>query len=209
MLFTQTVTPATLELLKQLMGIPELDSFALVGGTNLSLQLGHRISIDIDLFSNEPFNVTAVKQAIHQHFPTALKLDEMKQSLWYIIDGVKTDIILHQYPYLIPMQETEGIRLLSLSDIIPMKLGAAAGRGAKKDFWDIAELLNEYSLSEMLGFYKSKYSSEDIGYILRSLIYFEDAESQSDPISMKNITWKSVKSKIELAVKEYTSNMVS
>lgn len=209
MLFTQTVTPATLELLKQLMGIPELDKFALVGGTNLSLQLGHRISIDIDLFSNEPFNATEVKEAIRQHFPTATKLDEMKQSLWYIIDGVKTDIILHQYPYLIPVQETEGVRLLSLSDIIPMKLGAAEGRGAKKDFWDIAELLDHYSLGEMLGFYKCKYSSEDIGYIIRSLIYFEDAEMQSDPISLKNITWQSVKSKIEFAVKEYASNMVS
>jgi hypothetical protein len=142
MLYTQTVGPATLELLMQIMAIPELNGFALVGGTNLSLRLGHRKSIDLDLFTNEPFNSIKVQQAIHDHFPVSKKLDEMKQTLWYEINGVKTDLILHQYTYLHPIEEQNGIRLLSIDDIIPMKLGAVAGRGAKKDFWDIAELLN-------------------------------------------------------------------
>ena len=209
MLFTQTVTPATLELLKKLMSIPELEKFVLVGGTNLSLQLGHRISVDIDLFCNEPFNSIAVQQAIHQHFSDSIKLDEMKQSLWYMIDGVKTDIILHQYPYLNPVQEEEGIKFLSIPDIIPLKLGAVAGRGAKKDFWDIAELLNNYSLKEMLGFYQAKYSSGDIGFILRSLLYFDDAEMQPDPLSLKNIAWQNVKKQIEGSVKAYASDSIS
>ena len=203
MLFTQTVSPATLELLKQLMAVRELNDFALVGGTNLSLRLGHRKSIDLDLFTNRPFNVMKVKQAIQDHFHDAIRLDEMKQTVWYQIDGVKTDIVLHEYPYLQPVQEIEGVRLASVADIIPMKLGAVSGRGAKKDFWDIAALLNSYSIEEMLDFYRSKYVSDDIGFVVRSLLYFDDAELQSDPVALDNVTWEDVKEKIEVAVKRY------
>ena len=205
MLYTQTVESATLELLKQLMTIPELNKFVLAGGTNLSLRLGHRISVDLDLFTNEPFDITLVKQSIHDHFnDKAIRLDETKQSLWYLINGVKTDIILHQYPYIAPVMKDCGIRLLSIPDIIPMKLGAA-GRGAKKDFGDIAELLDTYSIAEMMTFYKEKYSSDDIGYILRSLVYFDDAESHTDPVSVKKVIWPQIKSKIESAVKNYAT----
>ncbi len=179
MLYTQTVSPATLGLIKQLMAIPELNPFALVGGTNLSLQFGYRL------------------------FDDAIRLDETKQTIWYQINGVKTDIVLHEYPYLQPVLEIDGIRLLSIPDIIPMKLGAITGRGAKKDFWDIAELLDHYTIKEMIGLYKQKYTSDDIGFVVRSLIYFDDAELQSDPISLKNTRWPDVKKKIEIAVKKY------
>ena len=209
MLYKETVSPAALELLNKLMAIPELNEFALVGGTNLALRFGHRISVDIDLFTNQPFNVLKVKQAITDHFPEAKRLDEMKQTIWYQINGIKTDIILHQYPYLKPIDEIEGIRLLSLPDIIPMKLGAVTGRGAKKDFWDIAYLLNSYTIKEMLTFYQQKYISDDIGFVIRSLVYFEDAEFQDDPVSLTNITWKAVKSKIESAVKMYMKNQIA
>ena len=127
----------------------------------------------------------------------------MKQTIWYSINGVKTDIVLHEYPYLQPIQEINGIRFLSIPDIIPMKLGAVSGRGAKKDFWDIAELLYLYSIKEMLEFYKQKYVTDDIGFIVRSLVYFDDANLQTDPVSLKDITWDDVKKKIESAVKKY------
>jgi len=185
------------------MTIPELNNFALVGGTNLSLQLGYRLSVDIGLFTNKPFDISGVKAAIGSHFGNATKLDEMKQTLWYQINGVKTDIILHEYPYLNPVIELEGIRLLSIPDIIPMKLGALAGRGAKKDFWDIAELLDHYTIRQMLEFYKAKYTSDDVGFIVRSMVYFDDADIQSDPVSLKKTTWNSVKKKMQAAVKKY------
>lgn len=203
MLYTQTVEPATLELLRELMSIPELEQFVLVGGTNLSLRLGHRRSIDIDLFSNKPFDIDTAKRAISSHFPDAVKTDELKQTLWYILRGVKTDIVLHEYQYLEPVLDIDGIRLASIPDIISMKLGAVSGRGAKKDFWDVAELLNTYTIKDMLRFYKMKYTSDDVGFVVRSLVYFDDAEMQDDPISLRNITWAQVKKKIEQAVKEY------
>lgn len=84
-----------------------------------------------------------------------------------------------------------------------MKLSAIARRGVKKDFWDIAALLDHYSLHEMLDFYRAKYSSHDIFHLLRSLVYFTDAEAQKDPDPLKDVTWQQVKKKVGTAVQHY------
>ena len=208
MLHKETVAPATLGLLNQLMTIDALEGFALVGGTNLSLQLGHRLSIDLDLFTNQPFDTSKVKSAIEKNFSHIVKIDESRQSLLYLINDVKVDFILYEYPYIQEVALIDNIKFLSIKDIIPMKLGAIAGRGAKKDFWDIAELLTYYPLNEMLAFYRKKFITDDIGFILRSLLYFDDAENQTNPIALNNTTWGQVKEKIEAAVKNFTHNEI-
>ena len=187
----------------RLMQLPELAQFALVGGTNLALRLGHRFSIDLDIFTNEPFDLPEIWEAVRREFPHALKLDERGQTLLANIDGVKIDLIKHAYPYLLPVEEIEGIRMLSIPDIIPMKLGALARRGSKKDFWDIACLLDYHSLPEMLDFFKQKYQNDDIGYVVLSLTYFSDAESQDDPIGLQKMSWEEVKNRVRSAVLDY------
>ncbi len=206
MLYKITVESGTLGVLKQLMQLPELHQFALVGGTNLALRLGHRFSIDLDIFTNEPFDLQAVWDAIRYEFPSVIKIDERAQTLLANIDGIKIDLIKHAYPYLNPVEEIEGLRLLSIPDIIAMKLGAMARRGSKKDFWDIACLLDNYSLTEMLDFFKQKYHNDDIGYILLSLTYFNDAENQDEPITFQILTWEAVKKRIKMAVLEYLND---
>lgn len=203
MLHKNTVEPGTLGTLRRLMQLRELKQFALVGGTNLALRLGHRFSIDLDIFTNEPFDVLEVWEAIRGEFPEVKKVDERGQTLLANIDGVKIDLIKHAYPYLFPIEEIEGIRMLSIPDIIPMKLGAMARRGSKKDFWDIAYLLDHHSIVEMLDFFKRKYQNDDIGYVVMSLTYFDDAENQEDPIVFKKMTWATVKSKVRDAVLDY------
>jgi hypothetical protein len=84
-----------------------------------------------------------------------------------------------------------------------MKLGAMAHRGAKKDFWDIASLLDYYTIEDMLGFFAKKYSNTDYGYIVHSLYYFDDAELENDPIDLKNTKWVDVKNKIKKATDEF------
>jgi hypothetical protein len=64
MLFKKTVAPATWQLLTELMLLPSLQNFGLVGGTNLSLRYGHRLSIDLDLFTNEPFENDKILAAV-------------------------------------------------------------------------------------------------------------------------------------------------
>ena len=185
------------------MSLPEQEHFALAGGTNLSLRLGHRISVDIDLFTNLPFNKEVVRETIIDAFKTVTIIDESKQSIACIINGIKTDLLLHAYPVLAPIDLIDGIRMQSLHDVTAMKLNAVNNRGAKKDFWDIAALLSHFTVAEMLELYRQKYQANDLGMIVRSMTYFEDAEMQADPIALDNTTWLSVKESIQSAVASF------
>lgn len=206
MLHTQTVTRAALGLLKDLMEMPELKQFGLVGGTNLSLRFGHGLSIDLDLFTNEPFDAEKIYNKLESKFSKTVMAAQSDTMLFLYVDEIKIDMVLLPYPYLRPIEEVEGIRLLSVEDIAAMKLSAIARRGVKKDFWDIAELLDTFSIEEMLDFYKAKYRSRDILHLLRSLVYFTDAEAQKDPDPLKKVTWTQVKSKVQRAVKRYVDD---
>jgi hypothetical protein len=203
MLQTQTVDGATLGLLKDILAMPQLSKFALVGGTNLSLRLGHRLSIDLDLFTSEPFDTERLANDILARFPNAEVVSKSDIMLFMYVNEVKVDMVTLPYPYIEPIEDYDGIRLASLPDIIAMKLSAIARRGVKKDFWDIAELLDMYSLAEMLAFYKAKYHSHDIFHLLRAIVYFTDAEKQKDPDPLKKMTWKQVKTKMQRAAETY------
>ena len=207
MLFKKTVAPATWQLLTELMLLPSLQNFGLVGGTNLSLRYGHRLSIDLDLFTNEPFENDKILAEIERKFTNIEVVDDGKNMLYLFIEGVKIDLALVPFPNIAPFDFVENIRLTSCPDVIAMKLNALARRGSKKDFWDLAEILDHYTINDILGFFKQKYASKDVLYILRSMIYFEDAERQIDPDPLKKITWKQVKSKIQVAVKEHFDSL--
>jgi Nucleotidyl transferase AbiEii toxin, Type IV TA system len=113
------------------------------------------------------------------------------------------DIVLHRYPYLHPFETIEDIRFASIPDIVAMKLNAISRRGVKKDYFDFAELLNHYTLPQMLEFFTHKYTATDIGFVVRSFVYFEDADRSKDPIMLKKISWNQAKHNIEKAVHEY------
>ncbi len=209
MLFTNTVAPATLDLLRTLTSIPELAAFPLVGGTNLSLRLGHRISVDLDLFTNTPFDPDEVFLAIVQALPQTIKLDQRKQTIWLTINQIRVDLMLHAYPYINGIDEIEGFRLLSVQDVIPMKLEAMATRGVKKDFWDIAALLDHYSLAQMLAWHQQRYLNSDIGHIVLAATYFIDADKERvDPVSLTAITWPEVKQKMRRAVDAFVKEQL-
>lgn len=127
------------------MAIPELENFPLVGGTNLSLRFGHRLSVDLDLFTNTPFVPDEVFSAIVNACPQTVRIDQRKQTIWLSINGIKVDLILHEYSYIKGIEEIEGIRLLSVEDVIPMKLEAMATRGVKSDG-------NSWSKKRLLGY---------------------------------------------------------
>lgn len=203
MLHTQTIEPDTLGLLKKLMALPELKDFVLVGGTNLSLRFGHRLSIDLDLFTPNAFDTEWMFNFLLTHFPDAIFASRSEHMLFMYINNVKIDMVRLPYPYVQPVEEIEGVRLASLPDIAAMKLSAVSRRGVKKDFWDIAEMFNHYTVAEMIGFYKIKYSSHDIFHLIRSLVYFEDAELQKDPAPLKKMTWKQVKKKMQTVMRQY------
>ncbi len=167
------------------------------------------MSVDLDLFTNVPFDPEEVFKEIVMRRPNAIKVDQRRQSMWLTIDGIKVDVILHEYPYIKGVETTEGIRMLAVEDVIPMKLEAMATRGVKKDFWDVAELLNHFSVAQMLQFHQQKYPNSDIGHILLSATYFVDAEKErADPISLNGMTWDRVKSTMLKAIDDFVKSQL-
>ncbi len=189
------------------MSLDCLNDFVLVGGTNLALRKGHRVSVDIDLFTNKVFNTNDVLPTLQTIFPTLTITEQRQTSLLCWINEIKTDLILHNYPSVAEPEIMDGIRMASVQDIIAMKLNAIAQRGARKDFWDIALLLNDYPLATMLTYYKAKYNANDVYFVVRSLTYFDDAESKTHETiqSLMDISWEQVKQKISDAVADYLS----
>lgn len=201
MLQTRTVEPGTLELLKQLMLLPELGSFYLVGGTAIALQLGHRKSIDLDLFTAEPFNNSTLLEVLPANFEISVELDEPNM-LIATIEGIKVDFVKMGYPILFPTLLIEEVRMLDLRDIAAMKLKAIAQRGSKKDFFDIHFLLDQMSLETMISMFRQKFKMHEVFHIIKSLTYFEDAEQSTNPVVFdKKVTWQKVKGTIKAAVK--------
>jgi predicted nucleotidyltransferase component of viral defense system len=205
MLQTETIQPGTLSILKELMKLNELQSFLLVGGTALSLYYGHRLSIDIDLFSTTEFQNELIAEALQKRFEGFSYRINNAIGIFGFINMVKVDLIKHHHVLMIeePVVE-QGIRLMSIPDLAAMKINAIMKRGVKKDFWDIAELLQHYSLADLISFYKRKYPNQQLLVsVPRAIVYFNDAEETEDPLSLKDQTWESVKNFIEGKVSIY------
>lgn len=206
MLHLETVEPHTFSVLKQLLEIPGLNGFSLVGGTALSLLYGHRRSVDLDLFSAKPFDndliITALKEKFSESFVN--RSTNPRFGIFGFIDELKVDIIRHPHPLIRKESVIEGIRMFSTEDIIAMKVQAILGRAKKKDFWDIAELLNHYTVDDFINFHREKYAKQNLLITVpQALTYFADAEESEDPISLKKQNWQSIKKTIAQKVSAY------
>jgi predicted nucleotidyltransferase component of viral defense system len=180
-----------------------LKDFALAGGTALALQYGHRVSVDLDLFIGASFNTDEVLENIKEAKSSFQILGQGKNTLNLVIEGVKVDLLSHQYPQLSEQEDLEGIRFMSIKDIAAMKLSAMAQRGSKKDFFDVDELLRHFSLRELISFYSKKYNEQNLFYLLKYITYFEDAESEPDPNVLNGVSWGDVKSNLIKAVNTF------
>ena len=169
MLRKETVGEPTLELLKELMQDNLLKDFFLVGGTALSLQIGHRISIDLDLFSQNSFDKELLLTALERNYNFQLSY-QAPNTLKGKIAGVQIDLITHNYPLIKPLIELEGVRMAAPEDIAAMKLNAISGTGTRlKDFIDIAYLSSTMPLSNMMDAYEAKYQSRNPTMVIKAL----------------------------------------
>ena len=206
MLHTQTVEAQTLALLKKLMSMPQLRDFCLVGGTALSLKLGHRISIDLDLFKTTEIEVERLIKLLQQEFKSDFEYENLKinYAVFCKIHSIKVDLVQYSHPIIADIEVVDGIRMYSNKDIAAMKINAILGRGVKKDFWDLYELLKLYSLNEIIDFYTQKYPNQQLLIsIPNALTYFEDADDSPDPLSLLGQTWEEVKEFIRATVSTF------
>ncbi len=205
MLFFSAVSPEALELLREVQGLPILNDFYLVGGTALALRYGHRISVDLDFFTEKEFDTSSLIDTLKEKFSVRV-LSQAKNSLTLDLRSVKTDFIRHNYPILKPFVKADEIKMASVEDIAAMKLNSTMNRGAKKDFYDIYELLNHFTLQELITFYNSKYDFSSQLIVLKSLVYFDDAEQEPDPVTVKPVSWSLVKQRISEEVGLFARN---
>ncbi len=206
-LYKETVSELLWDVLNLLMDFKALASFRLVGGTSLSLMLGHRISVDIDLFSDADYNsldFNAIDKLLQKTFAYVSFSKSGNTSLGksYFVGKNETEIIkldlFYTDSFKFPIIKHKSLRLSSLEEIIAMKLEVIGHNGRKKDFWDIHQLLERFSLTEMLNFYQEKYP---YGYTKEELISkltdFGVADSDLDPICLKGNYWELIKLDIE------------
>jgi Nucleotidyl transferase AbiEii toxin, Type IV TA system len=202
MFHTNALAPGTLAALKILMNVAELSDRQLVGGTGLALYYGHRISIDIDLFSKNKVDSDLIL-AVLPDFGKVELLHKSRIGLHLMFNDVKTDIIWNPFEWICPTIESEKIRLASLEDIAAMKVAAVTRRATKKDFYDLYYLMQNFSGKQILGFYQKRYPNWDIYAEIRSLCYFDEADEAEMPIVFdEKITWNLVKKTISKKINE-------
>ena len=205
MLFFDTIDVKTLEFLRKIQGIPVFSRLRLVGGTSLALQIGHRKSVDLDLFGeifDDGFSISKELNALGN----VIQLKKSENINMYSINNIKVDIVNYPYKWIDEKIVHDGIILAGKKDIAAMKLAAVTGRGTKKDFIDIFFLLQNFTIEDLLFFYNSKYDDGSEFMVLKSLIYFEDADEDETPFMLVPIDWQQIKSSIKTTVEKYISD---
>lgn len=204
MLHYRTIDTKTLELLKNIQEIEAFKNLLLVGGTSLALQIGHRISVDLDLFGEINTDRYEIIYELNKlgnvktlHFTNNINI--------FTVNGIKVDIVNYSYPWLQKSIIIDKIKLANMQDIAAMKIAAITGRGTMKDFIDLYYLLKQFSLEQILQYYEQKYSDASIFMALKSLSYFDDANLDIMPKMFDKISWDTIKSTISKHIEGYVN----
>jgi len=194
--YPKTLPKKTAQLLKKLAkDKPEfLNNFYLSGGTALSLQLGHRESIDLDFFYEKSFDSKLLEIELEK-LGKLKDLQLEKNTLNAFLNEVQVQFLGYPYSLLKPISVWQSIRLSSVLDIACTKLQTIGARGNKKDFIDLYFILEKYSLLELFKKLDIKYPKSDFNkvHILKSLVYFKNAENQPMPKMHKKVSWEKIK----------------
>lgn len=173
------------------------DMWYLAGGTALALQMGHRQSVDLDFFTKQKtFNEKEIEEILNnkgEWVTTSLSKGTLYGEL------LKAKMSFIAYPFFTPAMPTKRcgtISLLTPPDIAVMKIIAISQRGKKRDFFDLYWICkNAQPLHESLLNVHKQYSvHQNLTHILKSMVYFEDAESDPEPEIFFKASWSEVKS---------------
>ena len=202
-MFTKTLSGNTKKALAILGKSHLMDNAYLAGGTACALQIGHRISVDLDFFTPREFNVRELISSLKDI--GKFKLDMQRWgTILGIFEDVKFSIFVYKYPVLFPFKSLFDINILDLRDIAAMKIDAISTRGIKRDFIDLYFICQKgISLKEILSLYDRKYGTlaSNIVHIQKSLVYFVDAEAAAMPKMIKKVDWEEVKRYFENEVR--------
>jgi hypothetical protein len=194
------IAPKTFTLIQELQSIAGFQQFFLVGGTALALQLGHRNSIDIDLFTQDDFSNEAILNILREKYQVQ-EVFSRNNTIISLVDNIKTDFIKHNHPLLLQPITEEGITFLSKEDIAAMKIHAIIQSGKRlKDYIDIYFLLQHLTLQQQLDFFIQKYSYSNAMIAMKAINYFDDIDENIDPPKLlKPLELQQIKKRIQEA----------
>lgn len=194
-MFFDTLDPGTRLLFQQLGQEPVVSSFFLAGGSALALHLGHRVSVDLDFFSLQPYSMPELIARLQSLGHLVIE-NQSADKLVGELNHVKVSFFTYPYRLLAETVSAEGIQLASLLDIALMKIVAIGQRGTRRDFVDLYVLLHEgFSLEGLLREMPNKFPTITYPsyHLLRGLAYFEDAERDELPRMLKPVAWITVR----------------
>lgn len=170
-----------------------LSGFYLAGGTGLALHLGHRRSVDLDLFHEAEFDSAALRDRLRD-LPGLAKVETAPNTLHLQLHGVKVSFLRYPYPLLFPLHGFGELRIADARDIACMKVEAIASRGSRRDFVDLYVAARAYGLREILDWFAAKFASAKYNrtHVLKSLTYFRDAETEPSPDMLIPLEWSAV-----------------
>lgn len=215
-MYYQTLEHQSYQLLNSLMENERLKEadFVLAGGTSLALQLGHRMSTDIDLFTHKRFDPRQVAEELRKHVGSQFDVYAMNDTGFRAFVGeVKIDMVYFPFRAQHPLIVDGNIRMLSVDDLSAMKVHAIANRGARRDFVDLAEILQVRPLEKILENYTRQFAPSFAAFqhTLKALTYFTDAEATPPKMNIingrnwnqtKDIVLKSMQQKKEIVVRK-------
>lgn len=195
-LFWDTVTEDMRAVMREFFNSTMGSRFYLAGGTALSLQLGHRQSVDLDLFSPTE-DIPSIRARLEESL-SALK-PELSDASWgnlvFTAKNVRVGFFGYGYALLKPLMEDENLRLASIEDIALMKMDALLSRANRKDFYDLYFISQKVPLKSLLDLAPKKYPSvRDFEVqVTKRLVYFESADHDPDPTLLQPVSWDAVK----------------
>jgi predicted nucleotidyltransferase component of viral defense system len=195
-LFWNTITDDMRLVLKEFSQSTIAKSFYLAGGTALSLQIGHRLSADLDFFSPSE-DIPTIRPLLDHSFSKLpmILADSSWGNLVYLVKNVRVGFYGYGFPLIAPFIEVEGIRMASMEDIALMKLDAMLSRAARKDFYDLYFICKTIPLKQIFKNAHQKYPSirDFESQATKRLVYFENAENESEPYLLESVAWQTVK----------------
>ncbi len=180
-----------------------LETWTLAGGTGLALQLGHRYSEDLDFFSSEAFETDPLIERLSDVGPLSIQ-SRSSATLHAVLGGLRLSFLGMQAPLVYPGTPYRGLKLADPRDVAVMKLVAIGGRGSRKDFVDLYFFLQAGgSLESTLDLARRRFERVDYNeyHLLKSLVYFEDAETEPLPRMLRRASWAAIKKRIVAEVR--------
>lgn len=201
-MYWNTVSPLLKQVLTDLMQEELFTPFRLVGGTSLSLQIGHRVSVDIDLFTAADYgsiDFKDIRKFLENKYAycSSRNLDNVSFGTYFEVGNSKDDFVkidlYYTDDFIFEVISKDGIRMASENEIIAMKLDIVLRAGRKKDFWDLHYYLDKVSIDEMISFYEQRYPYTDCSMITRQFVNYELADADFDPLCLLGKSWELIK----------------